>query len=113
MRGCGCRARVRRVFNGVFANFSAFYVKACSKNFVKYGIRCEEWNALSQVCWYFTVVLAFHVKACSETLVKYDTRGAFTVVGHAFTWFFTVFLIVYFKGLSENLVKHAVLQLFI
>ena len=79
------------------------------ENRVKYGARCEESLAWSQVCWYFTVFLAFHVKACSETLVKYGTRGAVTVVWHAFTWFFTVFLIVYLKGLSENLVKYAVL----
>ena len=49
------------------------------ENHVKYGARCEEWNAWSRGTPCFTVFAALYVEPCSQNRVKYGARGAVTV----------------------------------
>ena len=75
MRGRGCRAHVCLYFTV----FAALYVKPCSENRVKYGVRCEGAKRRSRGTLCFTVFAALYVKPCSENPVKYGARGTVTV----------------------------------
>ena len=57
--------------------FLAFYVKACSETFVKYGTRGAFTGAGHAFTWFFAVFLAVYFKGLSGNLVKYAVLQLF------------------------------------
>ena len=74
-----------------FTVFAALYVKPCSENHVKYGVRCAGAVSMLTFTALFTVFAALYVEPCSENRVKHGARSAFTVTGLTFACILPVF----------------------